>query len=699
MSRISSRVGFLFFTALILSSCRLVPKEFDANQDKPGNGGSSETASALDAATSGIEKTKNWAKGRISEAEADFSRAGMNRFPSPDFWGREIVYSIQVDRFNNGDLSNDAPPLDEGSASRIPGTRHGGDLKGIVQRLDYLKDLGITALWLTPVFKHNGSYHGYCATDPTQVDPGFGSNQDLRRLVREAHARGIKVVLDVVVNHLCDDKSSYEGTVAHSACSNDLNGINWNGGEAASLSQVRLKMSETFFPPFRRQEFFNRCGTNSGSDTGGEGAETIFGDFSPGMFDYNTRSPDFQALFTDLHKWWIAYADVDGFRLDAAKHVTEDYLAYFSTHVRDYARRLGKENFFIVGEVAADIHWSVRRVGNMETNPKNPQSHGNVPASLTQTIERLQDTYLANDKAPFPGMNAVYDFTLGGDSRGYLLQEGEGLKIEKYLTSAEHDLLARQADSRLNWVVLEIHDWPRFASHAPHDLWKSKLALSYLATVEGIPVIYYGMEQGFNGICAPGSFQAGAANPSIQDHCKGYDDSLKRQDMFVSGPWRLGSTLPAINKLAFIGLQTPALSPSWESDPMLARNHEVYQTSRRFNRLRSSCSPLNKGRTAFRWHSNGVDGIFAFSRIDGEKEMLVVVNNTSGPLAIPDLALDRSQQGVYRNAVNEAQSAEADGKLLRFKGLQLDGNSVAVFAPEAALGEFDRTLGVRLCKE
>ncbi len=662
------------------------------------------TDSPPDISIVGVAAARTWASSRVADAEASYAASGLTRLSSPSFWGTEIVYGVQVDRFNDGDLGNDPAPLPADQLGNIPDARHGGDLAGITARLDYVNDLGATALWLTPVFTHNGAYHGYCPVDPTSIDPGFGSKEDLRTLVSEAHSRGIKVILDIVVNHLCDNETIYDVQPNHEQCATDLSMSYWNGGAATSGSQGELAMSGSFFPLFRSQALFNRCGANSSSDTDGDGPAALFGDFTDGMFDYNTQNRDFQSMFTDLHKWWIAYADVDGFRLDAAKHVTEDYLAYFSTEIRSYAQTLGKDNFYIVGEVASDDpQWIARRLGNMLTNPNDPTSHGTIPPPLTTTIETVQSTYLADPAATFPGLNGIYDFTSGGDSRSYLWEQASGAAVAYDLVSPEHVLLAGQSDPRLNLSILEIQDWVRFASQFPTNLWKSKVALGYLATAPGIPVIFYGMEQGFNGTCEVGTIQAGAGTAAVENLCLGTDDALKRQDMFVNGPWRLGSTVPEIDALSFIGAIQPALSPAWTSDPMLVRDHDVYLTARRFNRLRRSCSPLNRGLTELRTSSSANSALLIFSRIDASKEMVVVVNNTSASLPVPDVTLDPGSNTVasqvYCNALNTAQTATATGTNLSFGTVQVDGNSVAVFAPDANLAPADPTLRVRLCND
>ncbi len=240
----------------------------------------------------------------------------------------------------------------------LPDYRHGGDLQGIIDRLDYIADLGATMLWITPVLKFNGDYHGYCTTDPTMIDPGFGTQDLFRTMVKEAHGRGIYVVMDIVINHLCDRDTSYSKSPDHVNCAAELDAKNWSGEPGGSIKQGELAFGPNFFPPMKLQNFFNRCGPNSDEEMRGEGPAAVYGDFVEGMLDYDTRNWDFQDIFSLIHQYWIAYADIDGFRLDAAKHVSEDFVAAFSTYARAFAASLGKENFYVVGEVGDLYHFS-----------------------------------------------------------------------------------------------------------------------------------------------------------------------------------------------------------------------------------------------------------------------------------------------------------------------------------------------------
>ena len=165
---------------------------------------------------SGVAAVELWASERIHLAETEFNRTNQSRVPSPHAWSDHVVYQVMLDRFANGDPSNDRVNLKRDQRARmdtsqlggIEGWRHGGDLRGLIDRLDYLVDLGTDVLYLNPVFHHTGSYHGYCTTDFTIVDPGFGTNEDFRELVQQAHARGMRVILDIV-QHLCVPAAVY----------------------------------------------------------------------------------------------------------------------------------------------------------------------------------------------------------------------------------------------------------------------------------------------------------------------------------------------------------------------------------------------------------------------------------------------------------------------------------------------------------
>ncbi len=664
----------------------------------------------------GIQEVKSWASERIEEAESNFSNTGLSREESPGYWGNELVYQVFVDRFNNGDPSNDNANL-HGSQSfyqdgpnswEVHEWRHGGDIQGIIDRLDYIVDLGMTSIWITPVFKHRGTYHGYCTTDFTQIDPGFGTNELFREFVQEAHARNIKVILDVVLNHMCDDNTTYSLEPAHEECADDLHAKNLNGSNGGSNNQGILDFSSNFFSPLKSQYFFNRCGANTVDETGGTDPVSVFGDFTADMYDFDTRNHDFQKIFTDLHKYWIAYADIDGFRLDAAKHVTEDFVAYFSTEVRDYAKSIGKNNFYIVGEVAGPAEWIGRRLGNMFHNPENPNKHGNVPVTLTNRILDLQSKYLSHGLQNFPGLTASFDFAFSGRSREMLKGESWVSNISNHFSDVFYETVTSQADPRLSLTMLEIHDWPRFVNGPNiNNTRLSEFGLSYLATTQGIPITHYGQEQGFNGHCIPESINAGSASDDVASECEGPDHAMFRQDMFISGEWRLGSTVPAINDMAYIGPTQASASPNWEDDPFLNRDHSVYQTARRFNYIRRSCDALRMGTIFPRLAENKSTGLLAFSRMHNNKEILVVVNNAADALEIPNIIVDSNINNIagqrYANLLNIHEKGTVTkselATTLNFNGLRIAGNTVKVFVVESEIAPWNEYLGTHQCSD
>mmetsp|Transcript_68818 Transcript_68818/g.128430 ORF Transcript_68818/g.128430 Transcript_68818/m.128430 type:complete len:780 (-) Transcript_68818:18-2357(-) len=691
-----------------------------------------------DAQNDGIEAVKHWASRRVHSGAQLFDALPGERFKSPSNWADSVCYHVQADRFNNGRLENDLVNLDRaqqwdmqvGDSSNIPIWRHGGDLKGIQDRLGYMAELGVNTLWVTPLLQHDGSYHAYCSTDPASTDPGFGSPQELRELVAEAHRYGIRFVLDIVVNHLCDPDTHYEKIPDHVACPRKMNETHWTvGGAGDNEDQGTLAFGSNFFPPFRLQKFFTRCGPCEYEEMSDEGPGSIYGDFRDGMFDYDTRNKDWQEIFTNLMKFWVAYADIDAYRLDAAKHVTEDFIAYFSTEMRSYAQSLGKENFLVLGEVATlKAEWQAVRLGRMMSDPVNPTRHGAVPVTLTSRLEDLRERYLANSVFPLPGLNAVYNFAESGTGRDAILGWRTGTELSSYFGSYKYNLLVAQLQrggggetwngepltdtaaslhSQL-WTALELHDWPRILAEFPKAKEKSVLSLTWLLTAPGAPVLYAGIEQGFNGNC-PDAVDLGNATQkkALRKYCTigakymRYD-APKRQDMFVGGPWRLGSAIKEVDDLSYIGEWEPALSEDWREDPFLARHHELYRTTRNLVYLRRSCPALALGSMRFHESEEARRPYFSFSRTlvrrnsssnsshnaSGE-EMVVFINvgNTSHTLQRIDLdaAVNHSAGMKFVNVFNVTQEAVvqmSDKKpYLQFpEGATLRPSSMAVYA-------------------
>ena len=410
-------------------------------------------------------------------------------------------------------------------------------------------------------------------------------------------------------------------------------------------------------------------------------------------------------------KPFIAGADIDGFRLDAAKHVTEDFIAQFSTSIRDYARTLGKENFLIIGEVAASEDWIGRRLGNMFTDPTNPSTHGNVPVSLTTKITALQSTYLSNPAAPYPGLNAVYDFDASGTSRDALLGQRQSSDVASYFDSSYYKTITGEADYRLSWTHLEIHDWPRYLQTQPNNIGSAQAAAAYLMTAPGQPIIWMGFEQGFNQACRlQGYVNAGDATSSISSLCNaGSDDTLKRQDMFIGGPWRLGSAIPAIDSLNYIGVWTPEQTTSnWLDDPFLNRDHSLYLNVRKLTHIRRSCSCLTQGSIVWRNAEPSVGGFLIFSRIFNKAEVVIIINPSPNSVTIPPIPIDATVNynaafQTYVNLLDGFQTAtvgyQSGGPYLFMpSGFQASPYSFLIFAHSNNTQPYDSYLQTQLCK-
>lgn len=654
----------------------------------------------------GIEAVRNFSEQRLRNGEKEFEQLNLNRFPSPASWTEDIVYSIQIDRFNNGDFSNDdlnLPPFQSAGSiydanvdhSGIHDFRHGGDLQGIIDRLDYLKDLGVNSLWLTPFLKHTGDYHGYCVTSLLEVDPGFGTKEKLIELVQKAHNKGIKIIMDVVINHLCDRRSYYSSQPNHYLAVDTIATGNPQG-------QGQLSFSDSFFAPFKTQRFFNRAGPNSSEDMSGHGNAVLYGDFVDGMYDYNTNDPDFQYIFTNFIAYWIAVADIDAFRFDAAKHVTPDFIAYISSKIRNYARSLGKSNFYIVGEVAGfddSSNYVGQRLGKMFTNPNNYYDHGDIPGYLTDMIIKLsQDSnpdpkystnFTTHSFFPHPGLNAVFDFSHGNRARSSFRGEANISDLANYFSSDYYNTIIGQSDHRFNWNVVEIHDWERFAVRDQKDNFKRSIAsIAYLMTASGIPLIYYGQEQGFNqnGHWSNINLSEKNKQETIQIFSSSCD-SLKRQDMFM-GPWRLGSSIPALDNLSYVGTVDKTSYPA-QDDPFLNTQHELYLQTKHLIRIRKSCKTLSDGQQYFRYgiYDNVNFGIIAYSRILEGEEIVVLINNSEGELYLDKVLVDSSINSNGKHFINLLNTVETGdifkdantSTFLQFSNSKIEANSYKIY--------------------
>lgn len=372
--------------------------------------------------------------------------------PADDYQGfnsADVICLITPDRFANGDPTNDAVAgLREQAVDRSAGgARHGGDLKGITDHLDYLADMGFTAIWPSPVLENNmpaWSYHGYAITDYYAVDPRFGSLADYRRLADAGRKRGIKLIMDQVVNH-CGSRHWWM---------EDLPFTDWLNYQ--SDPKMTTHRRTTHQDPYASK-------TDSELMTGGWFVST--------MPDLNQRNPFLAEYLIQNSIWWVETLGLGGIRQDTYPYPDKTFLNAWTCRImNEYP------NFNIVGE-----EWS--------TNP-------NICA-YWQAGKDNPDGYQSC-------LKSVMDFPLQAALMSALNEEETwGTGLVKLYEALANDFI--YADPQSIMVFPENHDMDRLATQLGGDVAKIKMALTYLLTVRGIPQLYYGSEVLIDNDQAPGN--------------------------------------------------------------------------------------------------------------------------------------------------------------------------------------------------
>src|SRR5262245_5548364 len=345
----------------------------------------------------------------LQELDLTGLTAGRRYFPSPLHWEDEVLYFLLVDRFSDGsenlfrDNQNQivttgvTPPFvpeardnavrtePEAARWREAGTRFvGGTLSGIESKLGYLQRLGVTAIWISPIFKQvraDNTYHGYGIQNFLDVDPHFGSRDDLSRLVQTAHGLGIRVILDIILNHSGDVFRYRDGDPAWNGQKFPVGGFRDNQGTASlpfgpigpadlpnafpdgAIWPAEFQSPETFtcegsiqnfdfFPEFADGDFFSLKDLHHGERHVVDGVEAI---------DAYFVSPTLRHL-CEVYKFWIAFADLDGFRLDTVKHMDPGAARFFASVIHEFAEALGKENFYVIGEITGGREFAYDRL-------------------------------------------------------------------------------------------------------------------------------------------------------------------------------------------------------------------------------------------------------------------------------------------------------------------------------------------------
>lgn len=493
-------------------------------------------------------------------------------FPSPPDWRDHWIYFLMLDRFSRDDQT--AP-------SSMPydapfGGFQGGTFNGVKARLDYIKQLGAGAIWLSPVLKNRpsdvGTFHGYGIQDFLRPEPRFASSpgkedEELRALVDEAHARGLYVIFDIVLNH-AGDVFGYQDFGASAPASPDPRPIEWRDqdGRARPDFQAIENIPEAQRHPeglvwpaqLQRNDFFRRRGK------GGEAG----GDFeSLKEFVTNVRDgavfPVRDALIL-AYQYAIARYDVDGFRIDTLKYIEPEFAQVFGNAMREYALSIGKKNFFTFGEVFDGEERIAQFIG------RNTQEGGDLV-----------------------GVDAALDFPLffrlPSVVKGFA-PPNEVIDVYRRRKEVERNVLTSHGEAGRFFVTfLDNHDMKeriRAASADAADPFDPQVILGVAALfgLQGIPCVYYGTEQGLHG--------------------RGHSDQFVREAL-------------------------------WGKPNAFDVDHPLYTAIARLSRIRDAEPALRYGRQYFRPISgDGVQfaassfapGVLAFSRILNNREVLIVAN-------------------------------------------------------------------------
>ncbi len=382
------------------------------------------------------------------------------------FDAHDTVYLIMPDRFANGSRTNDAAPGTRDHVNRAdPDARHGGDLKGIEDHLDFLQDMGYTQLWLTPVLESDmpdGSYHGYATTDHYKIDPRFGSNEDYRALSQAAQQHGIGVIEDVVLNHIGLDHWWMK----------DLPDPDWlsNKGKMIPTNHWHKTQIDIHAAPSDRQQF-------------------IDGWFAPSMPDLHPSSPSLGNYLVENAIWWIEYAGLSGLRIDTYPYTDKYYTA-------EYCRRILAEypHLNIVGEEA-------------------PGRSDPVIISYWQSGRTNRDGYVST-------LPTLMDFPLRDAMLSALTHHGSGDGGLRDIYEMLADDVVYADPARL-LVLGDNHDTDRLYKLLNHNDSAYRMAMAFIATVRGIPQITYGSEfawsnekvgDGYKRLDFPGGFSDDRAN-------------------------------------------------------------------------------------------------------------------------------------------------------------------------------------------
>ena len=537
----------------------------------------------------------------------------------------EVFYFVLPDRFYNGDTSNDLGAAADDKKRAVSrggldtthkGMYHGGDLAGLTEKLPYLDNMGISAIWLTPVLRNRAmqagtsGYHGYWILDFTEIDPHLGSNAELKHFIEQAHKRNIKVFFDIITNHTAD-------VIKYKECHGE-DGLGWiieasKGNDCPFISLAELAQGKHYTPiiptgdeVLKSPAWLNDMDAyHNQGDSFWQGESSVRGDFS-GLDDLFTQKDSVVKGMIAIYQDIIDEFKPDGFRIDTVKHVNIEFWQQFSPALMRHAKKQGLDNFFMFGEV-----------------------YSFEPEILSR--------FTTEAKIP-----SVLDFAFQGALIKALVEQ-QGTEILAQLFAQDHfyqsddkgfdntTTNSRDANQLVNFTGN--HDMGRFAyalKQSSHNyseqaqIQRNLLAHAMMFFSRGVPVIYYGDEQGFVG-------DGG--------------DQASRQDMM------------------------PSLVASYNDDDLLATdkttaddnfdvNHQFYQTFAKYAQLYQQYPALRFGEQAV-VYSQAKPGVFAITRqlkatSKREEQNLLVVFNTADKAQHLDVLTEQADAKLlYRSTTSQ----------------------------------------------
>ncbi|MBA4046247.1 MAG: alpha-amylase [Erythrobacter sp.] len=525
----------------------------------------------------------------------------------------EIIYFVLPDRFENGDPRNDrgglkGGPLQHGFDPAHKGFYHGGDLKGLTARLDYIQGMGVTAIWFAPIFtnkpvqgrpgEESAGYHGYWVTDFTQVDPHFGTNSEFKAFVDAAHARGMKVYMDIITNHTADviDYAEGEANGYRYRSKGDypysrrggVGGTPINPGFAGDDNADPANWANLTDPNYAYTPVVSEAERNvkvpawlndvtlyhNRGNSHWVGESSVYGDFS-GLDDLATEHPRVVAGMIDIFGQWIDDYGIDGFRIDTAKHVNPEFWQAFVPAMLARAEAKGIDHFHIFGEIAYEEPTATLAAQVMAEN--------GLPYALDMGFAKAAQL-TASGKAPprlmaeFLQQDAIYP---GGVTTA--------LGLPTFL--GNHDF------GRFSMFVREMGGSDDEATL----LARVKLGHAMMFLLRGVPTVYYGDEQGF-----------------ISDG----NDQLAREDMFAS-------KVDFYNDNNLIGTDATTAQSNFDTA------HPLYRLISDLAAARTASPALRRGLTQVRAFEEAAPGLLAVERHDPEtgQRVLLAFNTNALPLS------------------------------------------------------------------